>query len=328
MQRLIFVVYQLDEARRYIEGGRLEQLRLALLRLDNAAEMQLEHRIRQERFTEEIWERLHGQVEAIGALEAPELADIASVRPLSKAEKHDIARNFDGKLRYLSERHSILDRRLARVLGYAHRYRNEAYHEGRVRKDTIRTAAMILFETNLELLTGLYQVSYGSSSEDYSWLDERFGLSTSLAKAGDLDQIALTLREGFIPTVDATKSILKDHLESRVAELSESLDFIVDGSSIPDRASALLVAQEEGPRPATLRRRSSSSRTSSMWTLDQVEAYASEISAIGDATDRLAAFEVFAGLEEKFEPIEERVHALSAAIDQAIQDEVDRIRGK
>ena len=42
MQLLLFVLFQLDEARRYIEDGRLPHLRLALLLLDNAVEIQMD----------------------------------------------------------------------------------------------------------------------------------------------------------------------------------------------------------------------------------------------------------------------------------------------
>jgi hypothetical protein len=38
------VLFQLDEARRYLEDGRLERLHLALLILDSAAEIQLDRR--------------------------------------------------------------------------------------------------------------------------------------------------------------------------------------------------------------------------------------------------------------------------------------------
>jgi hypothetical protein len=41
MQFYSYVLFQLDEARRHIEDGRPEHLRLSLLLLDNCAEMQM-----------------------------------------------------------------------------------------------------------------------------------------------------------------------------------------------------------------------------------------------------------------------------------------------
>jgi hypothetical protein len=49
MKFLSYLLFQIDEARRYIEDGRLEHLTLALLLLDNAAEIQMDRRIKAER---------------------------------------------------------------------------------------------------------------------------------------------------------------------------------------------------------------------------------------------------------------------------------------
>ena len=46
MRFLGYLLFQLDEARRYIEDGRPEHLRLAFLLLDNAAEIQMVRRIK------------------------------------------------------------------------------------------------------------------------------------------------------------------------------------------------------------------------------------------------------------------------------------------
>jgi hypothetical protein len=148
MQQLTFVLYEMDEALRYIEGGRLEQLRLALLLLDNAAELQIGRRVRQERQSEDLVERIRERTRALRAARGVKSTDPADRPPLSAAEKRRIERSFDAKLAYLAERHGVLDPRLAKVLSYVHRYRNEAYHEGTVRRETIRTAALILFEAN------------------------------------------------------------------------------------------------------------------------------------------------------------------------------------
>lgn len=58
MQRLLFVLFQLDEARRYIEDGRLPHLRLALLLLDNTAEIQMDRRIQDNWQRDVLRERL------------------------------------------------------------------------------------------------------------------------------------------------------------------------------------------------------------------------------------------------------------------------------
>jgi hypothetical protein len=65
LQTLISVVFQLDEAKRYIQDGRLQQLRVALLLLDNAAELQMDRRIQLDlrlakgEIAEPSWENPH-----------------------------------------------------------------------------------------------------------------------------------------------------------------------------------------------------------------------------------------------------------------------------
>jgi hypothetical protein len=66
MQRLTYVLYQMDEARRFLDGGRLEQVRLALLLLDNAAELQIERRVRDELSSENLRERIRTRTRTLG----------------------------------------------------------------------------------------------------------------------------------------------------------------------------------------------------------------------------------------------------------------------
>ncbi|MFC5289377.1 hypothetical protein ACFPM7_20190 [Actinokineospora guangxiensis] len=50
--------------------------------------------------------------------------------------------------------------------------------------------------------------------------------------------------------------------------------------------------------------------------------------ALTNEEDELSAFSKFADLEDAMEPIEDKITAMVTEIDQAIQQEVDRMRGK
>jgi len=56
------LLFQIDEARRYIGDGRLEHLRLAVLLLDNAAEIQMDRRIKEDLQHDDVMEKLRGNV--------------------------------------------------------------------------------------------------------------------------------------------------------------------------------------------------------------------------------------------------------------------------
>jgi hypothetical protein len=337
MQRLTYVLFQLDEALRYVDDGRLERLRLALLILDNAAELQVERRVRDELEIEDFQEHIRQQTLLVAALQ-PEgerefpnsLAELVAWEPLTKAQKRSLDRLYDEKLRYLSERHDILDGRLAKVLSYLHRYRNEAYHEGRVRSETVRTAALILFEANCALLLSVFRVHSIASNEDYSWLEERFGVRGPLfGTNGQLEPLLERLRAPFLPTLESVVGTLGAHLTSRIDELWGDLDFIIDGSRIQTRADAFRIAQlyaaaERDEVAGAIDPDAYAGR----WTLAAIDDLHQSIHGLGGAEDRLDAFSRFSDLEQRVEEFEREVRPLTVFVDRLVQDEIDQMRGK
>jgi hypothetical protein len=329
MQQLTYVLYQLDEAQRYVKAGRLEQLRLALLLLDNAAELQLDRRVRQEMQLENVREGMRTRAIEAGAAHRDALSELTEWTPLSARDKKALSRSFEAKLRYLVERKQILDPRLASILKYLHRYRNEAYHEGRVRRDTVRTAALILFEANCELVLTVFRVVVYSSSDDYSWLSSRFGVKPGALFGSNLEPLINDLRSLALPTLDSVIGTLSDHLRSRVDELRDSLDFIVAQTDVDDTASALKLAQFEPVDPFDfVRWPEKLPDFVATWTLHDIELLESDIASIDLSTQRLEAFEAFSRIEKRLETIEDPVHSTAASIDSAIQMEIDIARGK
>lgn len=333
MQRLVYVLFQLDEACRYIRDGRLERLRLALLVLDNAIEIQMNRQVQADLRYEEMEEKLRERVLEIPEHERPDsLKRIAEWTPLSRAQKAKIERFFDEKVWYLTERKSHFDWRLAEPIKYLHRYRNEAYHSARVRKETIRTAAVLLLEINCELLATLRGggTSY-ASDQDYSWIEERFG-QKPMAVFGSTDaiiEIVDSLRRDVLPTDESVASTLMEHLESRFVDFYEALDFIVDNTAIPNREEALKHSQYSSEiKQGKLDIRSAIEQFCGPFTLDIVKDLRKVISNIRFASGRLEAFQVFSTIESKLEPIEKVVYELASEVDHWIQMEVDRMRGK
>lgn len=332
MQHLTYVLYQLDEACRYLEGGRLEQLRLALLLLDNAAELQVERRVRDYLQSENLRERIRSQVLRIPrtADERGTLGELRDWRPLTASQKRRLERNFDEKLRFLSERYDILDPRLAKLLSDLHRYRNEAYHEGRVRPETIRTAAVILVEVNCRLLMTVFRVAMIASSEDYSWLDARFGDHRRFFSDGAaLEPIINDLRASVLPEFRSIAGALAAHLENRVEQMLDALDFVVSNSDLTSPAEALQVAQaiaavdrgEADPEAEAGVYRAG-------WSLAGVSKVQGEIADITSISDPLDAFAAFSTIEGRIETLEKEVSSLASWIDGRIQYEIDLAWGK
>lgn len=332
MQRLTYVLYQMDEARRYLEGGRQEQVRLALLLLDNAAELQIERRVSDELTGENLRERIRTRTRTLRVPKgySERLDELAAWQPLTAKEKERLSKSFPGKLEYLSERHQVLEPSIAAVLSYLHRYRNEAYHEGRVRRETIRTAAIILFEINCLLLLNVFHVSMFASNEDYSWIEERFRVHRPGSLFGgteSLQRIVGELRGLVVPDLSAVTGTLVRHLESRFEDLWDAVDFIVNTTPAESREDALKVAQldpnVDGREIDTLL-----AGFAPRWSERTVRELESRIAEVQAATDRLDAFSRFSQLEAELEKIEEPLYGTASEIDDAIQLQIDQMRGK
>lgn len=80
MQQLTHILFQMDEALRYIDDGRMERLRLALLLLDTAAELQIDRRVRDELVIENWNERTRQQTLLLASL-LPEGSQEIRYRP-------------------------------------------------------------------------------------------------------------------------------------------------------------------------------------------------------------------------------------------------------
>lgn len=332
MQRLTYVLFQMDEARRYLEGGRLEQVRLALLLLDNAAELQIERRVSDELASENLRERIRTQTRMLRIPKgySEHLDELAEWQPLTAREKDRLSQSFPAKLDYLSERHQLLDPSIAAVLSYLHRYRNEAYHEGRVRRETIRTAAVILFEINCILLLNVFRVSMFGSNEDYSWIEERFRVDRpgSLLGGGEsLQRIVDELRALVVPDPSAVTETLVRHLESRFEDVWDAVDFIVSSTPAESREEALKVAQLD-PNVDGRAIEALLADFDPQWSERTVRDLESRIGEVRAATDRLDAFSSFSQLETELEKIEEPLYTTAMEIDHAIQLQMDQMRGK
>lgn len=332
MKFLSYLLFQIDEARRYIEDGRLEHLRLAVLLLDNAAEIQMDRRIKEDLQHDDVMEKLRGNVLSWATPDTvpDELRELVAWVPLTRAEKVRLDRLFNEKVDYMVGRGGHLDKGLAGPLKHLHRYRNEAYHRAKTRPETIRTAALILLELNCQMML---TVSPGprssSSSDDYSWITERFHLGRNLF---DIDLIAVVdeFRSGLLPSDQAVAGTLADHLRDRFLNLDDGLEFIVDNSNVKDKEEALRDGQYYAEMERTMNPPHALDKRNFVpkYFLRSIEELEAQVDQVRNAVSRLEAFGSFSTIERELEPVEECVNAMVWGIDEAIQLQIDIARGK
>jgi len=332
MKFLSYLLFQVDEARRYIEDGRLEHLRLAVLLLDNAAEIQMDRRIKEDLQHDDVMEKLRGNVLSWATPDTvpDELRELVAWVPLTHTKKARLDRLFDEKVDYMVGRGGHLDKGLAGPLKYLHRYRNEAYHRAKTRPETIRTAALILLELNCQMML---TVSPGprssSSSDDYSWITERFHLRRNLFDI-DLAAVVDEFRSGLLPSEEAVAGTLADHLHDRFLSLDDGFEFIVDNSNVKDKEEALRDSQYYAEMERTVNSPQALDKRNFVpkYLLRFIDELEARIDQVRNAATRLEAFGRFSEIERELEPIEECVNAMVWGIDEAIQLQIDIARGK
>jgi hypothetical protein len=333
MQHFSFVLFQLDEARRYIQDGRSQHLRLAFLLLDNAAEIQMDRRIKEDLVYEDMKERLRNNALLIAQqmpqVQMPEsLQEQIAWTPLSRSEKSKLDRFFDEKIAYMVGRGGHLNASLAGPLKHLHKYRNEAYHRAKIRPETIRTATIILLEINCQMLLTVYPGGrMMSSDEEYSWLEERFGHSSFLREE-QLKTVVDEIRCGLLPTDESVANTLADHLQERFAQLDEALDFIVENiGRAANKEEALKEIQFHIERQRATGQPPTAGTFVPKYTMGSIQTLSSQLPQVRGAPSRVEAFARFADVEKGLEPIEESVYEVAGQIDEAIQLAIDAARG-
>jgi hypothetical protein len=254
--------------------------------------------------------------------------------PLSSKDRKALLREYDAKIDFLIKlkQPQSLSPMVGAVLKVTHRYRNEAYHRDRIRKETLHSVVLVLFDLVTDLLETLRPGSMSYSSKD-DWSEfckrYRFAYPSDMFHDG-LPIITQSLKNGMLPNMAGIRNSLADHLISRIEEMENALHFLAtDSGARLSPAEELRRVQfwgEHGYVPSPDDRRFQSyAAAHSMETLNQ---WRSEADALREENDKLELFRRFAAQEGTLEPLEERINDAASSLDEAIQFAVDQARGK
>lgn len=333
MRTLQFVLLQMDEATGLIRDGRIPHLRIALILLDNAVEVLLHQWAKEQLVWDSRTRRTYENAKRWGAPEDL-LRKFNLDELLTPPEERRVLRVFDELIKYATDVKHVIQPEIADALSHLHRYRNEAHHRAKVRKATIRTAVVLLFDIAARLfLSDVGRVRVYSSDEDYSWLSQRFGIPPRELFTGDtLGKVAMEQLRGSLPQ-DATNiaRAMAAHLEARIEDLLDSLDFLSKTARIRmTREQALRDACEyvqSRNRDADLLDRMPPGFDGKL-SLATVEHVNQTCNEILEARDALAAFSRFAAAETELEHLEFATLELASEVEAMIQLEIDIARGR
>jgi hypothetical protein len=345
VETLEVVAAQLDECRSLIERDSVTNLRMALILADNAVEVILAHKIENALAMNPIYENYLRLVD-----EFPDEADDhehaaeARSKLVSKKERREISRNFDKKVDFLLDRGHI-DAAVGACLHKLHEYRNEAYHQGRVREGNLPQAVRIYFGVACTLLEG-----FGDPSPlmHKLWplkeIAEAMPTVMKLSKAEEhrvLDvvtpspsAVARALSSKVKIDTDTLRHDLTSYLRAQIDQIEREIDFclkygshLFDGWKRADmvRMAYMIKAMESGGAALTLEEMRGRRYPTNY---NDLERWRGEASDLASLRDRTALFAEFARIENELDPCLESLKDLVTQVDREYEARMDRIRGR
>ena len=357
MRYILTIVEQLDRAARELSTDHPINNRLALVLIDNATELVVHRQCTDRLERDNLWAGIHKATQAI-ARDNPEAeidddSTVVLLRPEQRAKIR--GRHLNPKLHVLEEMGDLtgVERQFIAI---AHNFRNELYHVGLRHDAIIRAVAGQYFLLCCDLFVRMGQLSFfkysWSSSDEYTSVARRY-LSTrdgeidfsSVDKGLLADKLRRELPDG-LPDLSA---MLADSAQKCILEVKKSFDFLVQENPFGfDTKKMLEVAQWQHDLAKAIRKedlvglwvdadyRESYARIAADLEADwkqrhaviPVESWTRRATAVGNETDPLKAMGRYGSLRKSMEYLEESIMSAAADLDQWIQMETDKARGK
>jgi hypothetical protein len=321
-------IEQLDLAAQQLDKRNPSYARFAIILIDNVIEL-ITHSICSDEITnDDLWIRLGD----------PKLS--------SKQRQDALGQRFDRKIAFCRSRNRISNDE-AEAIHICHRYRNELYHAGLKYKNVVWDIADFYYQVAVSVLEKRYSPRYWSSASVISPAVERHAGMKGKLIAPEMKAVAESLRSIKPATEYSLRESLSEAALERIEETQSALDFLVsDGTEHHDEKQTLrgvqfenwmrsddslvLAVRDRLKRPDQL----VAARTflEMVWTpkysdtpLPAFEKQAKSIHTQKSELDGLKSFERF---RSEFSFISELLEEAASSLDNYIQMEIDRLRGK
>ncbi|GAA1626624.1 hypothetical protein GCM10009828_063380 [Actinoplanes couchii] len=258
---------------------------------------------------------------------------------VSKTRRRKIDRDFGALTDYVFEQEDWpLGSEWATCIKVLHRYRNDAYHNDKVKTDVLDSAVAIYFYLVAHLLKHRKAVVWLIAAPSPGVL-ELLGVS-ELDRGPDPIQsgssshygrlMADRLLRDFVPDHAGIAAALARHMQGRLGGIERDLKEIADFHDFPLRHPEFAIRLTQ----CTDDEWHSAGPPSDFWTREQdvtpsvFEEWRAAAADLAKIADALEALRTFAMQEEALASFEERAAALSLKVDHQIQQDIDFARGK
>lgn len=323
----------MEEAKRLIQRGTLPHVRLALILLDNAAELIMYRELTYKFAQDDLYTRIREHSQAAGASDpfAPEYA---------AEERRAAEREFTPMVKILSLRLRMISEKQATIFRVCHEMRRDAFHRGEMNPAILRPVTELLFLTVAEMAKTFPVHSYSISGavptgENLDFL-ARFGIREyELGDENGKGKIYSKLIAG-ISATDSLSGTLSRDLEDRIDGTIEGLSYLNGSSSNRgqldhnlrygqfwrERGAKVMKKAHEENRASEddldKAYREWSENPGTRFTMDNVERWRRQARAIAKAKHMADALARYWGIERLFAPLEEETSKALADFDEHI----------
>jgi hypothetical protein len=228
VERVRLIYEQLEEAKRLMRDGSASKLRLALILLDNAAELLMYRELRKQFATDDYWRR--------GSAWRHHSEDRAKIK-YTDEERRRSEKEFAPMTKLLAMRLGRISSQDRTILDICHGVRRDAFHRGEMNNRIFAAVTRLLFVTVVNLTTKLpfrsFMIVGGTGTNEDSAFLTRFQLShrEQLATDGAKAQLAAVLLDGIAFDDAEFGEVLASDLEESIESIMGGIAYVNDQCS-------------------------------------------------------------------------------------------------
>lgn len=333
MERLRLLYEQIEEAKRLMLSGTLPHLRLALILLDNAAEL-IMYRELSYRFAEDdYYARLRENLRSAGM-------EGSVPCKYTDEERRAAEQEFKPMVRILCLRFRMISEKQGTILRVCHEMRRDAFHRGEMNPTILGPVTQLLFLTVAELAKAFpvhsYSIAGGNPTGENADFLARFGINPhELGDQKGKEKIYSKLIEGIAFDARLRETLSSDLIE-RIDGTIGGLSYLENDSSNRNEldhnlrytqfwrergADVAKKAHGEGRAPKDdldKAYREWLANPGPRFTMDKVERWRRQASAIARAKHAADALARYRAIERLFAPLEEDIDKAVADFDEHI----------
>jgi hypothetical protein len=333
MERLRLFYEQIEEARRLMLSGTLPNVRLALILLDNAAELLMYRELSYIFAEDDFYAKLRASIPRGGT-------NSTFLSKYTEEERRRAKQEFKPMVKILQLRLGMISDKQAIVLRVCHEIRRDAFHRGEMNPTILRPVTELLFLTVAELARAFpvhsYSIQGGTPDRENADFLARFDVHQSeLGDERGREKMYSKLVGGIAFDARLRETLSLD-LVGRIDQTIEGLSYQNDGSAKRDEidynlrytqfwkelgAEVARRCHEEGRAPKDDLDKAYaewSENSAPRFTMDKLERWRRHAAGIAKAKHPADAVARYRAIEQLFAPLEEDVGQAVAQYDEHI----------